>query len=414
MRDRTLELYGKHYTISWPHEEHSSARNIYKSELYDVLKSRGAVFGSKFGWERPNWFAPEGTEAKDIHSFGWPNWHDQVGFEHKNIRENVALIDQSSFSKFEVTGKDAFDFLQKLAVNNIDKPPGNITYTQLCNQRGGIESDVTIQRLEENLYYIITGTSFGTHDLNWIRENLPANSDIQIKTVTHDRAVLNICGPNSRKVLEKVTKDDVSNESLKFGQCKYIDINGSKVNAVRVTYVGELGWELHMKKEYVLNVYNSLWEAGQEFKIINAGYRAIETCRLEKGYRYWSTDLSPDYNPYEAGLGFCVNLNKEDFIGKEALAKVKAEGIKRKLCCFTLDKTVPLYGKETIFHNGEIVGVVSSGGFGHTVAKTIVYAYIPKAHLGTENYEIEVLGERIPITRHKKTLYDPKRERVLS
>jgi sarcosine dehydrogenase len=413
LRERTLELYGKHYSIAWPKEEHETGRNIYKSPLYEILKSQRAVFGSKYGWERPNWFAPAGVEPKDSLTFGWPNWHDPVGKEHQAIREKVALIDQSSFSKFEVRGKGALAFLQRLAVNNVDKPPGSLTYTQLCNEKGGIEADLTIQRLGEDFFYIVTGTAFGTHDFAWIRENLD-DASVTLEDKTPHGAVLNICGPQSRKVLEKVAKEDVSNQAFPFAQCRYLTIAGQRVNAARVTYVGELGWELHMPKEALVPVYQALWEAGKPFGIINAGYRAIESCRLEKGYRYWSAELSADFTPYEAGLGFCVDMKKKDFIGRAALVKAAEAGPRRKLCCFTLSKAVPMPGKESILLNGKLVGLVTSGGYGYTVGKSIAYGYLTPENIQESGYEIQVLGEVIPATREKGALYDPKRERILA
>ncbi len=414
LRERTLELYGKHYSISWPKEEHSTGRNVYKSPLYETLAGHRAVFGSKYGWERPNWFAPKGMEPKDDHTFGWPNWHEAVGQEHKTIREGVALIDQSSFSKFTVKGKGALAFLQKIAVNNVDKPVGHYTYTQLCNEKGGIEADLTFHRIAPEEFYVVTGTAFGTHDFAWMRKWLPEDGSVTFTDITPTMSVLNVCGPLSRKLLERVTKDDVSNAGFKFGQTLPLKIAGHVVHAARVTYVGELGWELHMPKEAALPVYKALWEAGKDLKVINAGYRSIESCRLEKGYRYWSAELSGDYTPYQAGLGFCVDLKKPDFLGKAALAAEKERGPHRKLCCFTLDRAVPMHGKETILHGGKMVGLLTSSGFGYTVGKSIGYGYLKLADIHDGGYQIQVLSEVIGATREKGVLYDPKRERILA
>lgn len=410
---RTEELYGKHYTISWPHEEHDSVRGIKKSPLYQSLKKGHAVFGSKSGWERPNWFATVETDKKDIYSFEKPNWFEAVAREHHNIRENVALIDQTSFAKFEVTGPGALSYLNFLAANNVDKPEGTLTYTQLCNERGGIECDLTIGRTGPESFYIVTGTAFGTHDFAWFERHLPNDGSVRLREITGSKAVINICGPNSRRVLEKVTLDDVSHEAFAFGTLKVLDLQGLEVMALRVTYVGELGWELHIPVEYAQSVYDKLWEAGEEFGIQNAGYRAIETLRLEKGFRYWSSDITPDYNPYEAGLGFCVDLKKENFLGKEALTQIKQDGPKQRLCCFTIDQEIELFGGETLIADGQVVGVLTSGGFGHTVQKTIAYGYLPTDKLKAEKFEIECLGVVYSATRHKGTLYDPKRARIL-
>ena len=416
-RDRSLELYGKHYSIAWPHEEHETGRGVKCSPLYSHLEKQGAVFGSKFGWERPNWFAPQGVEAKDELSFGLPNWFEHVGEEHRAARERVVIIDQSSFCKIEVEGPGALAFLNNIAANNIDKPVGSVTYTQLCNERGGVESDLTIARVEENRFFIVTGTAFATHDFAWIRSHVPADGSVVLRDITSSRAMLNVCGPLARTLLERVSKDDLSNDSFPFAQCRNITIGDAPVLASRVTYVGELGYELYLPPEYASHVYEQLWEAGQDLGIANAGYRAIESLRLEKGYRYWSTEVTPDYTPYESGLGFCVDLSKDDFIGRDALAKAKEEGPQRKMCCFTLDgnETMLLRGGETILRDNIVLGVVTSGGYGYTVGKTIAYGFIPAEHAKhTEEFTIEVYTKSYPATRQIGALYDPKREKILA
>ncbi len=413
-RDRTLELYGKHYTLGWPHEEHSSARPGRRSPLYEILKAKGAVFGAKFGWERPNWFAPPGIEPKDIPTFEQPNWFEHVGKECRGIREKVALIDQTSFSKLEVRGAGALMFLQKLADNNVRKPVGRLTYTQFCNERGGIECDLTVSRFGEELFYITTGTSFGLHDMDWMQQHMPRDGSVSIIDVTSSRAVINLCGPHARDVLQKVTEADVSHKGFAFGHCREITIGYATVRALRVTYVGELGWELHIPSEYACHVYEELWQAGEEFGIIDAGYRAIESLRLEKGYRYWSSDLTPDYNPYEAGLDFCVNLKKKvHCIGRKALEQVQKNGPQQTLCCFTLSNDVELLGGETISRNGHVLGVLTSGGYGHTIQKTIAYGYLPTPEAQYTDYIIECLGEAIPATRTDKVLFDPERKKIM-
>ena len=414
VRDRTLELYGKHYSIAWPGDEHESGRNLRVSPLHSRLEGQGAVFGSKFGWERANWFAPEGAEAIETPTFGKPGWFEAVGTEHQAIREAVALIDQTPFSKLEISGPGSFEFLQRLAAANVDKPPGRLTYTQLCNERGGIECDLTIARLEDERFYIVTGTAFGGHDLSWIRENLDSDSSVKLADITDSRAVINVCGPRSRELLESVCDDALDNESFPFGACLTLEIAGARVLALRVTYVGELGWELHMPMEAAPEIYDLLMEAGKSLGVRNAGYRAIESCRLEKGYRYWSTDLTADYTPWEAGLGFCVALDKGDFIGREALAEAKEQGITRKLSCFTLEEYRPLNGGETISRGDEVLGVLTSGGYGYTVGQSIAYGYIPSELTSETDFEIEVMGAPVQAIRRNGALYDRKRERILS
>lgn len=415
--ERTHEIYGKHYTIHWPYEEHDSARGIRRSPLYFHLKEKGAVYGSKYGWERANWFAPEDVEPKDELTFEVPNWFEHVGNEHRAARENVVLIDQSSFCKFKIEGPKAFRFLNYLAANNVDKPVGSITYTQLCNARGTIESDITVTRLAEDKFFLVTGTALGLHDTEWIRKYMPKDGSVVFNDVTSAFAVINVIGPTSRKLLERVTRDDISNEKFMFGQCKTLTVGCASVIALRVTYVGELGYELYIPIEFACHVYESLWEAGQNLGIVNAGYRAVNSLHFEKGYGLWGTELTPEYTPFDAGLGFCVDLNKDDFLGREALIKIKEKGPKWKLCTFTIDTDHPIMirGSEPVMHNGKVIGITTSGGYGYTVGKTIVYSYIPSEDATyTQGYEIEVYMEVFPITRHeKRALYDPERKRIL-
>jgi 4-methylaminobutanoate oxidase (formaldehyde-forming) len=416
--ERTREIYGKHYTIHWPNEEHNSARGIRRSPLYSLLKKKGAVFGAKYGWERPNWFAPEGIEPVDELTFGIPNWFEHVGNEHRAAREKVVLIDQTSFSKYEIIGPGALDFLDRLAANKIDKPVGAVTYTQLCNTRGTIECDLTIARIADERFFLVTGTAFGLHDAEWIKKHMPADGSVAFRDVTSSLAVINVIGPLSRKLLENVTCNDVSNDNFRHGKCKTITIGCAPVRALRITYVGELGYELYVPTEFACHVYAQLWEAGQPLEVSNAGYRAINSLRLEKGYSLWGAELTPDYTPYDAGLGFCVSLNKGEFIGREALAALKADSTRWKLCTFTIDvgKPVMLRGSEPILHNGEVIGVTTAGGYGYTVCKTIAYGYVPTDQAEhSDVYEIECYKEIYPATREpKRALYDPRHQNIYS
>jgi sarcosine dehydrogenase len=412
MYPRAVELYGHHYKIAYPGLEHESARGIRRSPLYATLKEKGAVYGSKAGWERPNWFAPSGTEAVDKPSFRRPNWFAPVAAEHRAVREGVALIDQTSFSKFELSGKGALAALQHLAVSNMDKPAGSVIYTQLCNERGGIEADLTITRLADDRFYIVTGSGFAVHDRHWIEGHLPRDGHAVIRDVTSSRAVINICGPKSRQVLQRVSKDEFGSNAFAFSTTREITIGAAPVLAVRIGYVGELGWELHIPTEFAPHVYDRLWEAGRDLGIVNAGYRAIDTLRMEKGYLYWSADITPDYNPYEAGLGSRVALKKGDFIGRAALAKIKAEGIARKLCIFSIEKPLMVFGGEAILHRGKVVSVTSSANFGHTIGKPIVYGYLPIEIANDQSFSVEAFGEEAPATRHDGPLYDPEMRRL--
>jgi 4-methylaminobutanoate oxidase (formaldehyde-forming) len=289
-----------------------------------------------------------------------------------------------------------------------------VIYTQFCNERGGIECDLTLSRLDDNHFYIVTGSAFGTHDLHWIRSHLPKDGSAVIRDVTSARAVMNLCGPLARQVLEKVAEEDVSNAALPFAHCKQVTLGAAPALAIRIGYVGELGWELHIPTEYTAHVYDCLWDAGQVLGIANVGYRAIDTLRMEKGYLYWSSDITPDYTPFEAGLGSRVSLRKGDFIGREVLVRAKAEGPRQRLCCFTLERFAGAVGGECILRNGNVLGVTTSANFGHTIGKPIAYGYIPIEETANRDFTIEVFGEPIPAIRHDGPLYDSKSERLKS
>lgn len=419
VRTRTVEAYGKHYTMAWPFEEHSSGRPCRKSPLYDKLAAKGACFGEKLGWERPNWFATDGMEAKDIYSFGRQNWFDTVGEEHKACREAAVVFDQTSFAKFTLKGPDAEAALSWIAANDVAKPVGSIIYTQMLNDRGGIECDLTAVRVAKDEYYIVTGTGYATHDFDWISRNIPEGMNAQLVDVTSAYAVLSLMGPKARDVLQSITRDDISNDAFPFGTAKTIGIAGCPVRALRVTYVGELGWELHLPVEYATTVYDALMQAGEPHGLRDAGYRAIESLRLEKGYRAWASDIGADHTPAEAGLGWAVKLKKNiDFKGRKAAEAQRDQGVKKILACFTTDPDVVLSGRETIYRNGERVGWLTSGGFGYTVGKSIGYGYvranevIDRDHVLSGEYELEVATDRVPCKVQLGPLYDPKMERV--
>jgi len=420
VRRRTLEMYGKHYTMPWPFEEHESGRPLRVSPLYGRLKAAGACFGEKFGWERPNWFALDGAEPRDLYSFGRQNWFEPVGEEHRAVRERAGLFDQSSFAKFLVTGPDAAAALSWICANDIDRPVGRVTYTQMLNRRGGIECDLTVARVGEAAFYVVTGTGFATHDRSWILRNVPDGLSVEVVDLTSAYATLSLMGPEARDILEQVTRDDLSNAAFPFGTCRQIRIGGAPVRAIRITYVGELGWELHVPAEFALAVYERLVEAGRAYGLANAGYRAIESLRLEKGYRAWGSDIGPDYTPLEAGLGWAVKLGKNiPFLGREALAEQAARPLGKRLACFTLDDPdVVLLGRETIYRDGQRVGWLTSAGWGYTLATNIGYGYVRNgegvddAYLYDGDYELEVATQRVPCRVHRAALYDPKMERV--
>ncbi|MGI9353511.1 MAG: GcvT family protein [Rhizobiaceae bacterium] len=421
IRTRTYEAYGKHYTMAWPSEEHDSARPCRKSPLYELLKKDGAVFGEKLGWERPNWYADQnsGEQQKDIYTFDRPNWYSAVAREHDAARNAAALFDQTSFAKFVLKGPDAEEALNWIAANNVSRPVGSLIYTQMLNDHGGIECDLTCSRTALDEYYIVTGTGFATHDFDHIQKNIPDGMNAQLVDVTSSFAVLSLFGPKSREILQSVTRDDVSNERFPFGTAKTIGIAGCPVNALRITYVGEMGWELHLPIEYAITVYTALHEGGKKHGLRNAGYRAIETLRLEKGYRAWSSDIGPDHTPLEAGLSFAVNLKSNvDFKGRNAVEAQRDTGVKKIMTTFTADEKVILLGRETIYRNGERVGWLSSAGFGHSIGKSIGMGYvrsdqiIDREFVLSGEYELEVATQRIPCIAHLDPLYDPQMKKV--
>ncbi len=419
VRDRTCEAYGKHYTIAYPHEEYTSGRPRIVSPLYERLKAHRAVFGSKLGWERPNWFAPEGVEARDIYSMGRQNWFDAVGAEHRHCREAVGIFDQSSFAKYEVTGRDAAAALDHVCAGDLLKPAGRLSYTQLLNTRGGIEADLTVARLAEDRFYIVTGTGFRTHDLAWLRDHLP-RGDVRIMDITEDWGTLSLMGPKARDVLSRVTGADVSNAAFPFGHVREIAIAGTTVRALRVTYVGELGWELHVPLAATGAVFDALMTAGAPEGIRPLGYRAIESLRLEKGYRAWSSDITPNDTPFEAGLGWAVKMKTgRDFIGRTALLAGMNRPLAKRLAGFTLaDPAAVLVGRETILRDGQPVGYLTSGGYGYTVGRSIGFGYVRNASgvdddfLAGGRYELVVANETFPAEIALAPLHDPSGARI--
>ncbi|MFO1069114.1 MAG: FAD-dependent oxidoreductase [Geminicoccaceae bacterium] len=400
---RMVESYGRYYAIHWPGEELDSARPARRSPLHDRLAARGAVFGSKFGWERPLQFGDAGGEPTFE---GRPGWLDAVAAEHRAVRERAALIDQTSFAKLEIEGPGALDALQHLAANDLARPVGACVYTQLCNERGGIEADLTVMRTGEERFYVVTGSGFGVRDAGWIRRHLPAT--VQLREVTSERAVINLVGPLAREVLGQVTDDDVSNAAFPYLTVRPIEIGLAPVLAARVGYVGELGWELHIPVEYAAHVEEQLREAGAAFGIADAGYRAIESLRLEKGYVYWSAEVGPDVDPYSAGLGFAVALDKGPFLGRDALQRLRQAPPQRRLCTFAIDGFAPLHGGEAILHDGRVVGTTTSAGYGHTLGRTIALGYVPGELAGETEFAIEAFLVRHRAIRGPRTLYDPK------
>ena len=418
VRARTTEAYGKHYTIAWPSEEMQSARPTRRSPLYAHLAAAGACFGEKLGWERPNWFADlaAGELPVDRYSYQRPGWWDAVRREHLAARSQAVLIDQTSFAKFSLNGPDAAQALNWIAAGNVDRAVGSLTYTQMLNPRGGIEADVTVARLAADAFYIVTGTGFATHDFNWIARNLPEGCRATLSDVTSGSSVLSLMGPDAREILSRICPDDLSNAGFPFGTAQHISVARCPVLALRVTYLGELGWELHMPVDVAVTVYQALQAVG----VVNAGYRAIESLRLEKGYRAWGSDIGPDHTPIEAGLGWaCKMKSGVPFQGRDALAAQLKHGVKKRLATFSVaDPEVILLGRETILRDGARVGWLSSGGFGHTIGRPIGLGYVRHSQGVSEDfirsgtYQLEVASALVPATVHLEPLYDPTNARI--
>jgi 4-methylaminobutanoate oxidase (formaldehyde-forming) len=420
-RERTLEAYAHHYSMSWPHEEFHSGRPLHKSPLYERIAAASACFGEKMGWERPNWFAPPGVEPRDVYTYGYQNWFPHVGEEHRATREAVALFDSSSFAKYIVRGRDAEDALSWICANDVRTETGKVVYTQMLNQRGGIECDLTVTRLAGDAYYIVTGTGYVTHDAHWIQRGFRSGRDVRLEDVTRSRAVIGVMGPRARDVLAAVTDADLRNAAFPFMTMQTIRVAGREVWAMRVTFVGELGWELHVPAEHALAVHDAIAAAGRPHGLRYAGYRAIDSLRLEKGYRIWGKDITPDYTPLEAGLGFAVKLQgDEPFCGRAALEKQR-DRLQKRLAFFTVDDpSVVLLGRETIHRNGARAGWLTSGGFGYTVGVPIGFGYVrdpaglTAEALLADTYALEVAGELVPATVHLRPLLDPQMTRVRS
>lgn len=415
--ERTLEAYGKHYTVAFPHEEYASGRPRIVSPLYDRLTAQGAVFGSKLGWERPNWFAPAGVEPKDIYSMGRQNWFDAVGDEHLLVRAHAGVFDQSSFAKYELSGPKAAEALEAICANRVARDVGRLTYSQLLNSRGGIEADLTVARLGEDHFYIVTGTGFRTHDYGWIADHLPGIGT-DFRDVTEDWGTLSLMGPRARDILARVTQADLSDLALPFGSAREISVAGVPTRALRVTYVGELGWELHIPIASLGTVYDALIAADTDLRPV--GYRALESLRLEKGYRAWSSDITPNDTPFEAGLGWAVKLKSGvPFLGRAALEALRGKPLSKRLVGFTV--TAPdavLVGRETILRDGEAVGYLTSGGYGYTVGRNIGYGYVRNAAglsedwLRAGRYSLVIAGDEAPAELALAPLYDPDGGRI--
>ena len=421
LRDRTVEVLGLLYDMHWPYRQPGSARGVRKSALHDRLAASGACFGEVAGFERANWFAPPGEEPRYVYSYGRQNWFDASAAEHRAVREAVGLFDQSSFAKFVLKGRDAARVLNLVCANDVDVPVGRIVYTQWLNVRGGIEADLTVTREAEDSYLIVTSCATQTRDFHWITRSIPDDARAVAVDVSPACAVLGLMGPKSRELLSELTDADLSTAAFPFGTSRIIDLGYARVRASRITYVGELGYELYIPTEFAQSVYDVIVAAGAPHGLRLAGYHALNSLRIEKAYRHWGHDISDEDTPLEAGLGFAVGWEKAGgFLGREALLRQRAGGVRRRLAAFALGRADRLlYHNEPIWRNGELVGKISSGMFGHTVGASLGLGYVENGGeilsdewVASGHYEIEVAAERVPARVSLRPFYDPAGERV--
>jgi glycine cleavage system aminomethyltransferase T/glycine/D-amino acid oxidase-like deaminating enzyme len=414
---RTVEVYSTYYDIKYPGQERVAGRPLRTAPTYARLQELGASFGEKSGWERANWFEPNAAHGDgSLRPRGWAGevWSPAIGAEHRACREAAALFDETSFSKIEVAGPGAADFLERLCDNRVAREVGAVIYTQMLNERGGIECDFTVTRLDEGRFQIVTGTAFGRHDLGWIRRHLPEDGSVRAEDVTSRFACLGLWGPAAREILQPLTTANLGNEAFPYMRAREIAVGSVPCLALRVTYVGELGWELYCPMEFGLRLWDTIWEAGRGHGLVAGGYKAIDSLRLEKGYRVWGADMTPDDTPYEAGLDFAVKLDKGEFIGRDALVAAKDRPLERRLACLVLgDPRSVALGSEPVRIDGDVVGRVTSGGYGYTVGSSIAYAYLPaKAVEAGRAVDVEIFGEWVPGAVAGEPLWDPEGERI--
>ena len=420
LRERVAESLGLLYATHYPFKQYETARGVRKSAIHDRLAAAGACFGEAFGWERANWYGEPGSSPRYEYSYGRQNWFGASAAECRAVREAVALFDQSSFAKFRLEGRDACQVLNRVCANDVDVAAGKLVYTQWLNEKGGIEADLTVTRLSDTAYLIIGGAETETRDFNWLNRHIPADAHAVLTNVTSGMGVLSIMGPNARALLQSLSPNDLSDGAFAFGTSQEIELGYAIVRASRITYVGELGWELYVPTEFRAGVYDEIVAAGAAYGLKHAGYHALNSLRMEKAYRHWGHDITDEDTPLEAGLGFAVKLDKPGgFIGREALLRQKTEGLKQRLVQFLLKSDQPmLYHNEPIWQGDRIAGYIRSGMYAHTLGAACGLGYVTAADGGVvgkiraDDYEIEIAGVRYPATASLKPLYDPASARI--
>ena len=420
LRQRVSESLGLLYAMHWPFHQAETGRGARRSPVHDRLVACGACHGVAFGWERPNWFAPEGTDARYQYSYGRQNWFDHSAEEHAAVREAVGLLDQCSFSKFRFQGRDACRVLSQVAANNVDVVPGRVVYTQWLNERGCIEADLTVTRLAADDYLIVTSGEFQIRDFHWLKRQIPEGAHAVLTDVTSGLSMLGVMGPRARDLLQSLSPDDLSNGGFPFGTSREIELGLAVVRASRISYVGELGWELYIPSEFTAGIFDVLVEAGELYGLRQVGMHAMNSLRIEKAYRHYGHDITDADTPLEGGLGFAVKFDKPGgFIGRDALKRQREDKLNKRLVQFLLGDPKPmLYHNEPIWRDGELSGYVRSAMYGHTLGGAVALGYIENPqgvdaeYVKSGTYEIEIAGERYPATSSLRPLYDSQSERI--
>ena len=420
LRERVSESLGLLYARHYPFRQYETSRGVRRSPLYDRLKAVGACHGETAGWERPNWYAPAGVEARYEYSYRRQNWFEYSAAEHRAVRENVGLFDQSSFAKYRLEGRDAARVLNHICANDVGVHPDRIVYTQWLNEKGGIEADLTVTRLSEDSFLIVTAAATEVRDFHWLKQHIPADAHCVLTNVTSAMGVISVMGPNARQLLQALTPADLSNEAFGFAASREIELGYALVRASRITFVGELGWELYIPTEFTAGVYDAITAAGESLGLVHAGYHALDSLRIEKAYRHWSHDITDEDTPLEAGLGFTVKLDKPGgFIGRDALLKQQEQGIQRRLLQFRLlDPDPLLYHNEPIWRRDRIIGHVTSGSYGHTLGSAVGLGYVDTSGISDitelvgDTFEIEIAGVRVPAEASLRPMYDPDNKRI--
>ena len=419
LANRISESLGLLYAMHWPFRQYESARGIRHSPLHDRIDAAGAVWGETAGWERPNWFADESQPKAYEYSYGKQNWHDNMVRECMRVREAVGLFDQTSFAKARVEGPDALDVLNRISVANIDATIHKAIYTQWCNHNGGIEADLTVTRMSEDGFFVVTAAAAENRDFTWLRR-AAVGKDVTITNVTHDFAMLGVMGPNSRVLLSELTDADLSNEGFPFGWSRRIDVAGQTCLALRMSYVGELGWELYMLNDNAGAVYDAIVEAGQKHGLVHAGYHAMNSLRLEAGMRHWGHDITDEDTPLEAGLGFAIDWEKGDFVGRDALLAQKDTPRSKRLVQFRIeDPELLTYHDEPLYRDGVVVGRTSSSMWSATQDRCCAMGYvehpdgeaITAGWLDAAEWETNIGGRRVPVSASIRSWYDPQNQR---